>query len=253
MAQGAETADSRLTVAAERFADPVLVFDDDGVLVFANPAACRRLSVSPDQVRGASFLDVRGEDQDRRFQLVAEPTVWGGKPASVVLLSEVEQQVPTHGNDPGWPTSHSAGTPATGRTTVRCTLRELPALADTFGSWMSEPIAVALEERLRALVGDLGTVVRRDAAFLALLDGAGAVEVEHVASTILAMAQDPIAIDGVLIRLTATVDIDPVGVEVRRVDGPAPGDAGASREGGTSRGKRDKLRSVLFSEPERAD
>jgi hypothetical protein len=248
----AQAAEDRFELVVEHVRDAVLIFDEGGLIAFANTAARRHLDlkIDPEGDSPITLAVVPGALQAVRLGVI--PTVWDGRPASMVILSDPPLSVPpgqAAGSNRDWPAEGetreprpaAAGESTQGATVIRCVLAELPALAVAFGTDLAEDLVSTVSDRLRAFVGTSGSVTRVEESptLLVVLPIVDQAEAQRLALDVQAIAQDPVAIDGILIRLHAVVSAD-LGA---RLEGPGidSGTRGAD--------KRGRIRGVLFSGP----
>jgi hypothetical protein len=120
-------------------------------------------------------------------------------------------------------------------------LAELPALAVAFGTDLAEDLVSTVSDRLRTFVGPSGSVTRVEESptLLVVLPNVDRAEAQRLALDVQAIAQDPVAIDGILVRLHAVVSAD-LGA---RPEGPE------TDSGTRGADKRGRIRGVLFSGP----
>ncbi|HXX91212.1 MAG TPA: hypothetical protein VEI83_13420 [Acidimicrobiales bacterium] len=243
----AETAEARFDGVVERLRYGVLVFGEDGALVFANGAARAALQrTSEGPLAGRPALTIPATGDERRIELSAVPTVWDGRPGSLVILSDLSPRPGSRAGSGDTATTPvgepvaEAGSPLPDVPAIRCVVEELPALRSAFGSEVSESVATEILDRLRAFLGGSGTVRREGNEFLVARPGIAGAEAAQLAEMIRAVAEDPVTIGGIRVTMSARVDLRSAGGE------PAGGRGHLEATAGPT-DKRNRVRGVLFS------
>jgi len=245
----AQAAEARFEVVVDHVPNAVLIFDEAGALAFANRAAHSRLDIRTDPAGSSPATVEVGRNELERIRLEATPTLWHGRPASMVLLSDPGPSlVPTVTADTLRTGRRSKdapppfGEPVQDAAVFRCVLEELPALRDVFGSDLCEGLMSTVLDRLRAFVHTQGdvSVLEGSNALLVMQSHVDSAEAQRLAHDIQAIAQEPVAVNGISIRLTAVVSVES-GIDM---DDPEP-------EGSNSEAdRRRRIRGALFSEPD---
>jgi hypothetical protein len=258
----AERAEGRLSSVVDQAPDGMMVFERDGVPVFANRAMRSLLAEQTDDRSGAGApaeLLVSTARGMRKVMLRVVPAEWDGRAASLLVLSGTDPVVPAEAapvgsirpvpdREPLATTQEDPARHEPGTYRFRCTIDEFGGIQSALGPAVADDLLAGTGHRLEQAVrvSEAPTPVA-DGSFEVVCGGLDETLAELVANRLRRAMEAPTTVAGLRLGISATVDFHPVYQADPHQDAGRPGPPGAA--GGD---KRDRLRGALFTAGETA-